>query len=65
MRNYEMLYISNEFVVLISNVPESFHFILQQGSTITIKLPYVIMYACRKFDIRDVRGQLPKSKYQA
>ena len=32
-----------------------------QGSAITLKSPYV----CQIFGVRDVRGQIPKSIYQA
>ena len=36
-----------------------------QGSTTTIKSPHVITYMCQIFGIRDIRGQIPKSTYQA
>ena len=36
-----------------------------QGSTITIKLPFMIMYVCQDFGISDVRLQIPKGIYQA
>ena len=36
-----------------------------QGLTITKILPYVITYVCQKFGVRDKRGQIPKSIYQA
>ena len=36
-----------------------------QGSIITIKSPYVITYVCQNLGIRDVRGQIRKSIYQA
>ena len=31
-----------------------------QGSTLTVKSPYVITYTCPNFSVRDVRGQIPK-----
>ena len=31
-----------------------------QGSTVTLKLPYMMTYVCQTFVIRDVRGQIPK-----
>ena len=34
-------------------------------STITIKSLYMMTCVCRNFGIRDVRGQIPKSIYQA
>ena len=37
----------------------------QQASTITIKSPYGIAFVCQIFGVRDVRGQIPKSIYQA
>ena len=36
-----------------------------QGWAITMKLPYVITYVCQNFDARDVRGEIPKSIYNA
>ena len=36
-----------------------------QGSTVTVKSPYVITYVCQNFGVRDVHGQTPKSIYQA
>ena len=33
---------------------------IQQGLTIIIKSPYVITYVCQNFDVRDIRGQIPK-----
>ena len=36
-----------------------------QGTTITIKLPYVITYVCQNFGIRDVCFQIPKRIYRA
>ena len=36
-----------------------------QGSTIIIKLPYVIAYMCQNFGLCEVRGQIPTSIYQA
>ena len=36
-----------------------------QGSTITIKSPYVITYVSQNFGVRDVPGQMSKSIYQA
>ena len=38
---------------------------IRQGSTIIMKLPYVIMYVYQNFGIRDIHGQIPKSIYQA
>ena len=35
-----------------------------QGSTSTIKSPYVIMYEWQNFSVRDVRGKISKSIYQ-
>ena len=32
-----------------------------QGSTITIKLQYVITYLCQNFGIHDVHGQIPNA----
>ena len=40
-------------------------FSVWQGSTVIIKSPYVITYMCQNFGVRDVRGQMPKSIYQA
>ena len=37
---------------------------VQQGSTITIKSPYVITYICQDFGVRDVRRQIPKAIYR-
>ena len=36
-----------------------------QVSTITIKSPDVITYVYHNFGVHDVRGQIPKSIYQA
>ena len=36
-----------------------------QGSTITIESSDVITYVCQKFAVRNVRGQIPESLYQA
>ena len=36
-----------------------------QDSTITIKSTHVIKYLCQSFGVRNVRGQIPKSIYQA
>ena len=36
-----------------------------QGSTITIKLLYVITYVCQNFGVHNVHGQIPKGIYQA
>ena len=36
-----------------------------QGSTTTIKSPHVITYMCQIFGRCDIRGQIPKSIYQA
>ena len=36
-----------------------------QGSAITLKLWYVITSFCQNFGVCDVRGQIPKSIYQA
>ena len=38
--------------------------LLYQGSTISIKSLYVIMYVGQNFGIHDVCRQIPKSKYQ-
>ena len=47
----------------------SYHCFIPQGngchgSTIIIKLPYVIMYVCQNFGVPDIHGQIPKSMYQ-
>ena len=53
------LYLSREHLLnIITNM-------YIQASTITIKSPYVITYACQHFGVRDARGQIPKSVYQA
>ena len=44
---------------------ESSLLVARQGSTITIKSPYVITYVRQNFGVRDVRGQIPKSLCQA
>ena len=36
-----------------------------QDSTITLKLPYLIIVVCQNIDVGDVLGQIPKSIYQA
>ena len=36
-----------------------------QGLTITIKSLSMITYVCQNFGVRDIRGQIPKSMYQA
>ena len=41
-----------------------YHCCLIQGSTITIKSPYVITYVCQNFVVSDARGQIPKNVYQ-
>ena len=35
--------------------------LLRQSSTVTVKSPYVITYACQNFGVRNVRGQIPKT----
>ena len=47
------------FYYYISNAPPA------QGSTISLKSPYVITYVCQNFGVHDVRGQIPKHMYQA
>ena len=37
----------------------------RQGSTIIIKLPYLISYVCQSFGVRHVRGQIPKNIHLA
>ena len=32
-----------------------------QGSAVTTKLSYVIMYMCQNFDVHEVHGQIPKN----
>ena len=36
-----------------------------QGSKITIKLMYVIKYACQNFGVCDMGGKIPKNRYHA
>ena len=36
-----------------------------QGSAVTTKLSYVIMYMCQNFDVHEVHLQIPKNMYQA
>ena len=36
-----------------------------QDSILTIKSPYVITLMYQNFGVRDIRGQIPKSIYQA
>ena len=38
--------------------------VYQQGSTMIIKLPYVITNVYQNFGIGDEHGQIPKSIYQ-
>ena len=42
-----------ELLIVVSRV---------HGSTITIKLPHVIMYACPNFGVHDLHVQIPKKK---
>ena len=36
----------------------------KQGSTVTIKSPYVITYMCQNFAVREVHWLTPKSIYE-
>ena len=47
------------------NIPTCFKRLYLQGSTIIIKLTYVITYVCQNFGVHDIYVQIPKSIYQA